>query len=294
MTPTHPEDQYLSLVQSVLERGSREEGRNGTTISLFGASMRFSLKDGEIPLLTTKRVAWKTCFKELMWFISGNTDNRLLQEQKVNIWNGNSTREYLDSRGLTHLREGDIGPGYGFQWRHYNATYTDCARDYTGQGIDQLQSIINQLKTTEGRTSRRLILTAWNPNQLDEMALPPCHIFAQFYVRDNTYLSCSMYQRSGDLGLGVPFNIASYSFMTHLLAKHCNLIAEEFIYFLGNAHIYEGHIEPLKQQLQRRPKPFPKIDVINQYEDIEKYTTNDILWKTPYEYHEEIQMEMVV
>jgi len=207
----HPETQYLQLIRDILDHGSLENSRNGNTKSLFGYSMRFSLADGTLPLLTTKSVAWKTCFRELMWFIRGETDNKKLQSMGVHIWNGNSTREFLDSRGL-HTREvDDLGPIYGHQWRHFNADYVDSGTDYSGKGVDQLAEIIRQLSSVEGRTSRRLIMSAWNPCQLDEMALPPCHILAQFNVRENKYLSCALYQRSGDVGLGVPFNIASYS-----------------------------------------------------------------------------------
>ena len=182
---SHPEQQYLQLIRDILDRGHDHHGRNGSTKSLFGNMMRFSLKDGTVPLLTTKKVAWKTCFKELIWFIRGCTDNDDLQKQNVHIWDGNSTREFLDSRGLTKNEEGDLGPVYGHQWRHFNAEYVDRYTDYSGKGIDQLQYIIDNLKTEEGRTSRRLIMSAWNPCQLDQMALPPCHVLAQFNVRSD-------------------------------------------------------------------------------------------------------------
>jgi thymidylate synthase len=255
--------------------------------------MRFSLQNGTIPLLTTKKVAWKTCFKELMWFVKGSTSNDELRSKKVYIWNDNSSREFLDSRGLTNNREGDLGPVYGHQWRHFNASYENCETDYTGKGIDQLQNIINELKDPEKRTSRRLVMSAWNPVQLDEMALPPCHILAQFNVREGKYLSCALYQRSGDVGLGVPFNIASYSFLTHILAKHCGLVADEFVYFLGNAHIYEEHIEPLKTQITQRPFAFPKLTIKNKYDEIERYTLDDIEWIEEYKHHETIKMKMI-
>ena len=175
--------------------------------SVFGYSMRYPLRDGVIPLLTTKRVAWKTCFHELIWFIRGCTDNKKLIEKNVHIWDANATREFLDSRGLTENEENDLGPVYGHQWRHFNAPYSNCHENYDGLGIDQLQNIINMLNDPEQRTSRRLVLSAWNPCQLDEMALPPCHVLMQFYVKEDKYLSCSLYQRSGDVGLGVPFNM---------------------------------------------------------------------------------------
>jgi thymidylate synthase len=187
---------------------------------------------------------------------------------------------------------GDLGPVYGFQWRHFNATYIDRNLDYEGDGVDQLQNIIDDLKNEDTRGSRRHILTAWNPCQLDEMALPPCHMICQFNVRENKYLSCALFQRSGDVGLGVPFNIASYSLFTHILAKHCGLIADEFVHFLGNCHIYEEHIEPLKIQIQREPMEFPKIEIKRICENIEDYNIDDIEWKTKYVSHDTIKMKM--
>ena len=211
------EDQYLNLIKQILDKGTWEEGRNGRTKSIFGHSMRFSLANGKIPILTTKKTAWKTCLKELLWFIRGETSNQLLLDQGVHIWDGNASREFLDSRGLTHYEVNELGPIYGHQWRHFNAKWQGDAHDYSGEGVDQLQQIIDALKDPLQLTSRRLIMTAWNPCQLDEMSLPPCHNFCQFNVHDGNKLSCSMYQRSVDSVLGLPFNIASYSFLTHLL-----------------------------------------------------------------------------
>ena len=287
------EDQYLQLIRDVIKKGSLEEGRNGNTKSIFGYSMRFSLKNGTLPLLTTKRVAWKTCFHELMWFISGSTDNSVLNKKDVHIWDANATREFLDSRHLYLNDENDLGPVYGHQWRFFNAHYIDNRTDYTDKGIDQLKLIIDQLKSDEGRTSRRLILTAWNPQQIDRMALPPCHVLAQFHVRDKKYLSCSLYQRSGDIGLGVPFNIASYSFLTHILAKHCDLIAEDFVYFLGNAHIYESHIPVLESQLLREPYTFPKININTKHDNINDYSIEDIDWTKEYKHQGPLRMEII-
>jgi thymidylate synthase len=286
------EQQYLDLIKNIINNGSEEMSRNCKVFSTFVNMMRFSLKDGNLPLLTTKKVAWKTCFKELLWFIKGSTSNHELKEQNVHIWNANASREFLDSRNLNH-EENDLGPVYGHQWRHFNAEYENCHSDYNGKGIDQLQNVIQMLKDPEQRTSRRMVVSAWNPCQLDEMALPPCHILFQFYVRQGKYLSCSMYQRSGDIGLGVPFNIASYSFLTHIIAKHCGLIADEFVYFLGNAHIYEEHIEPLKEQIERLPRDFPQIKINKSHDSIEEYTLDDIEWITEYTFHKPIKMNMV-
>ena len=291
----HEEQQYLNLIKNILENGTWEEGRNGKTKSIFGNMMRFSLKDGKIPILTTKKTAWKTCLKELLWFIRGDTDNKLLQEQGVHIWDGNTTREFLDSRGLTDYREGLIGPGYGFQWRHFGGDYDSSAagvKEGGNRGVDQLQQIIDALKDPTQRTSRRLIMSAWNPQQLDQMALPPCHILCQFNVHNGDQLSCVMYQRSCDSPLGSPINIASYSFLTHLLAKHCGLQAHEFVYFMGNCHIYEEHVEPMKEQIKRNPYPFPTVSIKQVRENINDYQIEDFILEN-YQSHEVIKMKMV-
>lgn len=289
------EEQYLNLIRDILDRGTWEEGRNGKTKSIFGASMRFSLANGQIPILTTKKTAWKTCLKELLWFVRGDTDNKLLQEQGVHIWDGNTTREFLDSRGLNHYREGLIGPGYGFQWRHFGGDYDSSAagvKEGGIKGVDQLQQIIDALKDPAQRTSRRLIMSAWNPCQLDEMALPPCHILCQFNVHDGNKLSCSMYQRSNDEACGTSFNIASYSFLTHLIAKHCGLEPYEFVYFKGNCHIYEEHVDGLQLQITREPYPFPTVSIKQVRENINDYQLDDFEIHN-YQHHEPIKFQMV-
>ena len=288
---SHEEYQYLQLIGNIIENGTKEQGRNGNTIVKFGVNMRFSLQDGTLPLLTTKKMAYRPCFLFFFWFIRGSTDNEELKMKNVKIWNANASREFLDSRGLYKNKEDDLGPIYGFQWRHFNASYDGRYPNYENKGIDQLQRIINDLKNPETRNSRRHILTAWNPQQIDQMALPPCHVLAQFHVRENKYLSCALYQRSGDVGLGVPFNIASYSLFTHILARHCDLEADEFVHFIGNAHIYEEHIDMLKFQSLRCPYEFPKIQ-INKRENINDYNINDISWTKRYFHHDPIKMEM--
>ena len=302
----HEEQQYLNLIKNILENGTWEEGRNGKTKGIFGNMMRFSLKDGKIPILTTKKTAWKTCLKELLWFIRGETDNNLLQQQGVHIWDGNSSREFLDSRGLQNYEEGELGPIYGRQWRHFNAPYItkkekrfaealpETEKTYYNieAGVDQLQEIIDALKDPAQRTSRRLIMTAWNPCQLNEMALPPCHILCQFNVHDGNKLSCSMYQRSSDEFLGQPINIASYSFLTHLLAKHCGLEAYEFVYFIGNCHIYENAIDACKLQITREPFPFPTVSIKQVRENINDYQVDDFILEN-YQSHEAIKVAMV-
>ena len=273
----HDEMQYLNLIRDILDNGVDVNGRNGETRAIYGAVMHFDLSKKTLPLLTTKKVAWKTCLKELLWFISGKTDNNILQSNNVKIWNENASREFLDKQGLVCNREGDLGPVYGHQWRHFNASYTDCDTDYTGKGIDQLQNIVELLSNPETRTSRRIIMSAWNPCQLSQMALPPCHVMCQFNVF-NDKLSCTLYQRSADVGLGLPFNIASYAFLTHLVAHHCNLEASELIINIGNAHIYSDHIDILREQLDRDVYNFPKIDIIDSQDcdEIQDYTIDNV------------------
>ena len=288
----HEENQYLNLLDDILSSNSEFVGRNGKTLSVYGSAMRFSLENNSIPLITTKKVAWKTCLRELLWFIKGQTNNKLLKEQNVHIWDANGSREFLDSRGLQNNNEDDLGPIYGFQWRHFNAEYVSCDTDYTNKGIDQLKEVINTLKDPKLRNSRRMIISAWNPCQLDSMALPPCHIMMQFNVTNNNKLSCSMYQRSNDEACGTCFNIASYSFLTHLLAIHCDLEPYEFIYYKGNCHIYEEHISNIKIQLQRQPYEFPTLQILNKRENIEDYTIDDFKVSN-YKYHSPLEYKMV-
>lgn len=297
----HQEKQYLNLIKQIIHQGEKRIGRNGTTYSIFGTQMRFNLRDNKIPFLTTKRLAWKTCFKELVWFIRGETNNRLLKDQNVHIWDGNGSIEFLKSRGLDY-EEDDLGPIYGYQWRNFNGNYKNY-QEYQKNGIDQLNYIIEALKNDgsnnnnsnkcENKYSRRLIISSWNPCQLDSMALPPCHVLFQFYVNNKDELSCCLYQRSGDVGLGVPFNIASYSILTYLVAHHCNLKCGDFIHTIGDAHIYEDHIESLNIQLEREPFEFPTFHIINKKHNIEDYNINDIKL-TNYKYHPSIKMKMSV
>lgn len=287
----HDENQYLNLIKDVLNYGESNITRNGRVKSIYGSVMHFNLSNNVIPIITTKKIAWKTCLKELFWFINGSTNNKLLKKQNVNIWNGNSSREFLDSRKLYNNKEDDLGPIYGHQWRYFNAQYINCETDYHDQGVDQLKYIIDNLQDNDNKYSRRLVMSAWNPCQLEEMALPPCHVLVQFNVSKNNKLSCSLYQRSGDIGLGVPFNIASYSFLTHIIAKHCNLDASEFIYYLGNCHIYSDHIDILEEQIKNKPKLFPTINIINKKKNIEDYNLKDIDIKN-YNFYKKLYMKM--
>lgn len=288
----HEEYQYLNLLEDILNEGHIEKGRNGNTKCVFGSAMHFSLENKKIPILTTKKTAWKTCLKELLWFVKGQTSNKILNDQNVKIWNGNGSKEFLESRGLGHYQEGDLGPLYGFQWRFFNAPYKTCDDDYSNKGIDQLQLVIDTLKDPEKRTSRRMIVSAWNPCQINQMALPPCHVLFQFNVVDGNKLSCSLYQRSGDEFLGIPFNIASYSFLTHLIAHHCGLEAYEFIHNVGNCHIYEEHIEQVKTQISRTPYEFPTLKILNKKENISDYTIDDFKLEN-YTHHPRIKAQMI-
>lgn len=287
----HEEYQYLNLLTDLLNDGTLEEGRNGNVQSAIGAAMHFSLEDGKIPILTTKKTAWKTCLKELLWFIGGKMDNKILNEQKVHIWDGNSTSEFMESRGLSHYREGDLGSLYGFQWRYWNAPYKGCDADYSGKGIDQLQNAIDMLKDPLQRNSRRIIVSAWNPEQVDGGVLPSCHNFFQFSVTQGNKLSCTLTARSQDVFLGEPFNIASYSFLVHLIAKHCDLEPYEFILYAGNCHIYDDHFEQVKEQISRVPYPFPSLEILHKRENINDYVMEDFK-VCDYEHHSQIKGSM--
>ncbi|XP_078543577.1 thymidylate synthase [Lissotriton helveticus] len=286
----HEELQYLGQIQQILRAGHRKEDRTGTgTVSLFGMQARYSLRD-QFPLLTTKRVFWKGVLEELLWFIKGSTNGKELSEKGVKIWDANGSREFLDKQGFTSREEGDLGPVYGFQWRHFGAEYKDMHTDYTGQGVDQLQDVIDTIKTNPD--SRRILMCAWNPKDIPLMALPPCHALCQFYVL-NGELSCQLYQRSGDMGLGVPFNIASYALLTYMVAHVTSLKLGDFVHTLGDAHVYLNHIDPLKVQVQRVPRPFPKLTILRKVENINDFKAEDFKIEG-YDPHPAIKMEMAV
>ena len=231
-------DQYLKLLEHVKQNGQKKEDRTGTgTMSVFGYQMRFNLNES-FPLLTTKKVHLKSVIYELLWFLSGDTNIKFLKDNGVSIWD-----EWAD-------KNGDLGPVYGHQWRSWPTS--------EGREIDQISNLINQIKKTPD--SRRLIVSAWNVGEINKMKLPPCHCFFQFYVADGR-LSCQLYQRSADIFLGVPFNIASYALLTQMIAHVCGLECGEFIHTLGDAHIYTNHINQVNEQLRRKPKKLPQIKI---------------------------------
>ncbi|KAI9839190.1 MAG: hypothetical protein M1819_003183 [Sarea resinae] len=316
-SPDHEEHQYLNLIRDILDHGEYRPDRTGTgTLSIpFPPQLRFSLSRPSsdptappiptLPLLTTKRVHLRSILLELLWFISGSTSSLPLSAAGVKIWDANGSRAYLDSIGLSHRAVGDLGPVYGFQWRHFGAAYVDADADYTGQGVDQLRDVVWKLRHTP--YDRRIVLSAWNPADLKLMALPPCHMFAQFYVSypgtkppptpstststststtsssssssasqphppasaDSTtnpttnpnpqnkpqgVLHTLLYQRSCDIGLGVPYNIASYALLTHMLAAACDLVPGTLTHTMGDAHVYQDHVDALRTQLAREPR----------------------------------------
>lgn len=324
----HEEYQYLDLIRTILHDGEHRPDRTGTgTYSIFApAQMKFTLSRPSsdpsqppeliLPLLTTKRVFLRAVVGELLWFIAGSTSSKPLSDAGIKIWDGNGSREYLDSVGLSHYAEGELGPVYGFQWRHFGAEYRGADADYTGQGFDQLAEVIDKLKNKP--YDRRIILSAWNPADLEKMALPPCHMFAQFYVsfpnakrgkdhgaatenetqaevtKERGVLHSVLYQRSCDMGLGVPFNIASYALLTHMLAHVCDLTPGTFTHTMGDAHVYLDHVDALKVQLEREPREFPTLRINREAEgSIDGWKPEDFE-VLGYDPHKTIAMKMSV
>jgi thymidylate synthase len=273
---------YLSLLKHILENGSKKEDRTGIgTLSVFGTQLRFSLENNKVPILTTKKMFLKGVIEELLFFLRGDIDTKKLEAKGVNIWKGNTSRAFLDKRGLKDLPEGDMGKGYGYQWRKF------------GGKTDQIKSLIQGLKNDPN--SRRHLITAWNPNELDECALPPCHMMYQFYV-DNNNLSLLFNMRSVDLFLGLPFNLLSYAALTHIVAKLTGLKAKELIFVGGDSHIYLNHLEQVKLQLSRTPYEFPELYIDKEFETIEeaeKLKFEDFRINN-YKYYPAIKAEMAI
>ena len=289
------ENAYLETLSNILKYGERRTDRTGIgTQSLFGSQLHFNIGES-FPLLTTKKMFLRGIVEELLWFLRGETDAQILADKKVHIWKGNSSRAFLDQLGFPERDEGDCGPIYGFNFRHYGANYQDCHSNYQGQGTDQLAYVIDLIQNNPN--SRRILLNLWNPSQLNQVVLPPCHVLYQFNVSsDGTKLSCSMYQRSGDLGLGVPFNIASASLLTYILAKITGKQPDKLILTIGEAHIYQNHIEAIREQLQRPPRPFPQMVIEN--DDLTLENIKDLSYQdfklTGYTPYPPIKMEMAV
>jgi thymidylate synthase len=241
---------YLVLMHKIMQDGEERDGRNGKTWSLFGERLEFDLRMG-FPLLTTKKVFWRGVVEELLWFLRGCTDAKLLADKKVHIWDGNTSRAFLDSVGLTDVPEGEIGAGYGYQWRCFGGNYPERAG-----GVDQVRYVLEQLTTNP--MGRRAVLSAWNPKQLQRMALPPCHMLYEFY-RGNEGLSCMMVMRSCDVGAGLPFNIASTSLLTSLFAHMLGVPVHKIVINMGDTHLYDVHLESAKEQIQREPYALPEL-----------------------------------
>jgi thymidylate synthase len=274
---------YLAALQHVLDHGVQRGDRTGTgTIGVFGMQQRYDLTQG-FPAVTTKKLAFKACLSELLWFLEGSSDERRLaeilhgssEEDKRTIWTDNALASYWLPKAKF---QGDLGRVYGVQWRDFG-------------GVDQLLKLVEGIK--QDPYGRRHIISAWNPAELDQMALPPCHCFAQFYVSADNKLSCQMYQRSCDMFLGVPFNVASYSLLTHMIAQVCGLGVGEFVHVLGDAHIYLNHVEQVKEQLSREPLPAPTLWINPEVQDITQFTMKDFRLDG-YQSHATIKAPMAV
>jgi thymidylate synthase len=293
---SHPEQEYLNALQNILENGEDRPDRTGVgTKSIFGLQMRFDLTQG-FPAVTTKKLAWKSVVSELLWFIEGSGDEYRLREilygnryiEKKTIWTDNASAPYWTQR--RHQRHpGDLGRIYGVQWRRWRKPLI-AVNKVVLQNHDQLLELVAGIKSDP--YSRRHIITAWNPGELDLMALPPCHMMSQFYV-SNGKLSCQMYQRSADMFLGIPFNIASYALFTHMLAQVCNLDVGELIITIGDAHIYNNHVDQVMEQLSRKPLPLPTLNLNSDVQVITDFEMSDIEL-AGYTSHEAIQAPMAI
>jgi thymidylate synthase len=278
--------QYLDLLQRILNDGEEREDRTGTgTLGVFGHQMRFDLTKG-FPLLTTKKVHLRSIIVELLWFLSGDTHVKALQDQNVRIWNEWATAEQTARFGR---KEGDLGPVYGHQWRNFGATKRPDGT-YENDGIDQVKDVLEKLRDTP--QSRRMIITGWNPKEADQVALPPCHTLFQFYVASGK-LSCQLYQRSADVFLGVPFNIASYALLTMMIAQATGFTAHELVHTMGDAHLYKNHLDQARLQLSREPRPLPRMLLAPGKKDLFAFTPSDFTLEG-YDPHPHIAAEVSV
>jgi len=296
------ETNYLDMLTNIIVSGSKRTDRTGVgTIGTFGTQLRFSLENNVVPMLTTKKMFHRGAIEELLFFLRGETDTKILETKNVNIWKGNTSRQFLDSRGLYDLSEGDMGKGYGYQYRNFGGKITSNKYDANrrppmnryADGVDQVKDALHLLKTDP--YSRRVIVSAWNPKQLDECVLPPCHCFYQMYV-NNGKLSLQWYQRSVDAFLGWGINVLSYAILTRIFAKAANLEAHELIFVGGDTHIYNNHIEQVKEQIAREPYPFPTMTIekeLQTVEDIEQLTVDDFKFDG-YKHHPAIKAPMAV
>lgn len=275
---------YLDILRDLITKGNERQTRNSITKSLFSRNLTFDLKNG-FPLLTTKKMFFRGIFEELMFFIRGDTNTKILEEKGVKIWKDNTSRTFLDNIGLNHYQEGDMGPMYGYQLRFYNANYKDCNNKNLNKGVDQLKYVIDTI--LKDPFSRRIIMTTFNPVQVNEGCLFPCHsLMIQFYIREENdiyYLSQQNYIRSNDIFLGNPYNIASFALMSYLLCHHLNYITKSNKYkpdmlhiTLGDYHLYKDHYEAAQEQINRTPYPFPQLNIKNYHDNIEDYEYEDI------------------
>ena len=275
------EQKYLDLLKEISDNGSERKDRTGIgTKGIFGTQLRFSLENNKIPMLTTKKIHIKSVVEELLFFLRGETDTKLLEAKGVNIWKGNTSREFLDKKGLGYLSEGSMGPMYGYLWRNFN-------------GIDQLKNALSLIK--KDPYSRRILVTAYDPSLSEKCVLDPCHMFYQFHV-DNGKLNLQWYQRSVDCFLGLPFNILSYSLLCHMMAKASGLKAGELIFTGGDTHIYSNHFNQVKEQISREPYPFPSLTInkeISSIEDMEKLSLEDFVFNN-YKHHPGIKADMAI
>jgi dihydrofolate reductase/thymidylate synthase len=273
---------YLSVMQDILTNGlSRNDRTQVGTLSLFGKVLSWDVRNGILPLLTTKRTFYRGIAEELLWFLKGSTDAKQLQEKNVHIWDGNSSRQFLDSRNLHHYETGDAGAIYGFQLRHFGAHYESCNTDYSDKGFDQLQYVIDTIKNDPH--SRRILFSYWNPNDFDKMSLYPCHILYQFYVdTEAKTLSCNLYQRSSDYFLANNFNVVSAVILMHMIGKLTGYTPHTLNHMMGDVHLYKNHIEQCKKQLKRIPSPFPTFKIVGNQEQISDFTIDDFVLENYY------------